>query len=112
MSKYAPRYYSYNNSINVSDLLTYFSTMKIKSNDNIFVIPTIGIIANNINTKDIIGCSFIPIYLVFTTTPKFIDYLDTLINNFKEEAQIDENTANKFLSAFTEITEDEYYKID
>ena len=96
----------------LSELLVYCATVKIKLNDIIFVTPIMGVFNNNMNIEDIIECSFIPLYIVIRTTPKFIDSLDTLVNIFKEEGVINEDIANEALNAFTEITEDEYYKID
>lgn len=112
VSKYAPRYYKYTDSMNASQIIAYISTVKARADYGISIVPTVVIVQNNTSTESIIACSFIPIYILITTIPIFIDSLDTLISIFKKEGIVDENMANEILSAFTEITEDEYYKID
>lgn len=107
-SKYTPKYYD------VSKLpdefyeqLGFASSVKLMSDGNITICPIA--LSGSLTDDTVIACSFCPAYLEINGNYKFVSSMKELFYIIAGE---NDEEVDKFISYFTEITEEEYYKID
>ena len=110
-SKYITRYYKIAEDVpdEMGEIIAYGATIKIKVYENISILPPF--VGNNIKNRQLLGFGFAPFYGELLNKHRFIDSFESLIHSILEASGSSENF-NLIMSYFTEITEDEYYKID
>ena len=111
VSKYAPRYYKFveDNPDIVKIFCTFASTLKLILYGDINILPSKRAFETLSSDKKYIGFSFIPIYPEIERTTNFIYSIDELLNIIFGGNQELINSAKQII---TEITEEEFYKID
>lgn len=93
----------------MGEITAYVATIKIKVYENISILPSF--VGNDIRGGQVLGFGFAPFYGEVINKRSFIDSFESLIHSLLEASGSSENF-NLIMSYFTEITEDEYYKID
>lgn len=111
VSKYAPRYYKIAEGApgEMGNINAYVATIKIKVYENISILPPF--VGKDIRDGQVLGFGFAPFYGEVLNKHRFIDSFESLIHSILEASGSSENF-NLIMSYFTEITEEEYYKID